>query len=267
MWGGPMTPLIAFAVAAVLVVAYLAWPLFRRTPPELAKDVAPSPNEPSEPVTEKVAADEAITAKPPPPVAKPEPEPEPEEVEIVPSPVPEPVRASALPTPLPEAAPEAPRPSSRPTPAPAAAPAPAIAPLATSTHTPTPIPIPIPTPIAAPTPLAPSPTPAPAPSPSPSDRAALEASDPQHRSARKLARLAVSEVKLYNEKLVTEGLAAGNLYAKLQDPIDQARALFERRVPADVRASFDYVHDELVRQLAGGDPTKLGPGYPGRRGG
>jgi hypothetical protein len=266
VWGGPMTPLIAFAVAAVLVVAYLAWPLFRRSSPELAKNVARAPNEPSEPVTEIVAADEAITAKPPPPVPKPEPEPE--EVEIVPTPVPEPVRASALPTPLPEAATEAPRQSSRPTPAPVAGSAPR--PIATPIPIPSPAPTPIPiaTPIATPTALAASPTPAPAPPPSPpADRAALEASDPQHRSARKLARLAVSEVKLYNEKLVTEGLAAGNLYARLQDPIDQARALFERRVPADVRASFDYVHDELVRQLAGGDASKLGPGYPGRRDG
>ena len=72
----------------------------------------------------------------------------------------------------------------------------------------------------------------------------------------------MSEIKLYNEKLVGEGLAAGNLYASLKDPIDQALALFERRVPKEVRASFDYVRDELVRQLARGDETKLGPGYP-----
>jgi len=28
-----------------------------------------------------------------------------------------------------------------------------------------------------------------------------------------------------------------------------------------VRAEFDYIHDELVRQLAGDDPSKLGPDY------
>ncbi|HEY8041434.1 MAG TPA: hypothetical protein VIF15_16625, partial [Polyangiaceae bacterium] len=103
------------------------------------------------------------------------------------------------------------------------------------------------------------------PAPAPIDRTAIESSDPQQRSARKLARLIVSEIKLYNEKLVAEGLAAGDLYARLTDPIDQAIALFDRRVPAEVRASFDYVHDELVRQLAGGDASKLGRGYPGPR--
>jgi hypothetical protein len=76
----------------------------------------------------------------------------------------------------------------------------------------------------------------------------------------------VSEIKLYNEKLVAEGLAAGNLYAKLDDQIDQAIALYDQRVPKDVRAAFDYLHEELTRQLAAGDAAKLGPGYAKKRG-
>ena len=98
--------------------------------------------------------------------------------------------------------------------------------------------------------------------PAASDRAAIESADPQQRAARKLARLIVSEIKLYDPQLVTEGVAAGRVYAKLKDQIDQGIALFERRVPAEVRASFDYMHDEVVRQLAGGDASKIGPGYP-----
>jgi hypothetical protein len=112
------------------------------------------------------------------------------------------------------------------------------------------------------------PAPAPAPAPaaaaaSTSDRTAIEAADPQHKNARKLARLYVSEIKLYNEKLVAEGVAAGDLYARLKEPIDQSTALFKRRVPDTIRADFDYLHDELVRQLAGGDASKLGVDYPG----
>jgi hypothetical protein len=103
-----------------------------------------------------------------------------------------------------------------------------------------------------------TPAPAPAPAPAVTDRAAIEA-DPQHKSARKLARLLVSEIKLYNEKLVVEGAAARDLYARLKDPIGQSVQLFNRRVPEAVRADFDYMHDELVRQLAGGDASKLGP--------
>jgi hypothetical protein len=76
-----------------------------------------------------------------------------------------------------------------------------------------------------------------------------------------LARLVVSEIKLYNEKLVAEGLAAGDLYTRLKEPIDKSVLLFERRVPEAVRAEFDYMDHELVRQLAGGDASKLGPHY------
>jgi hypothetical protein len=122
---------------------------------------------------------------------------------------------------------------------------------------------------------APAPPPAPAPSAAPvvvasvaavavfapADRASIEAEDPERKKARKLARLFVSEIKLYNEKLVAEGRAAGDLYARLKDSIDQSLVAFERRVPEAVRAEFDYMHDELVRQLAEGDARKLGTHY------
>ena len=108
---------------------------------------------------------------------------------------------------------------------------------------------------------APAPASVPAPVAAPVDRASIEAEDPERKKARKLARLFVSEIKLYNEKLVAEGLAAGDLYTRLKEPIDQSVLLFERRVPEAVRAEFDYIDDELVRQLAGGDASKLGPHY------
>jgi hypothetical protein len=95
----------------------------------------------------------------------------------------------------------------------------------------------------------------------PTDRASVEAADPERKKARKLARLFVSEIKLYNEKLVVEGRAARDLYARLKDPIDQSLIAFQRRIPEAVRAEFDYMHDELVRQLAEGDVSKLGPQY------
>jgi hypothetical protein len=114
----------------------------------------------------------------------------------------------------------------------------------------------------------PPPPPAPAPAAAPvvavvarADRASIEADDPERKKARKLARLFVSEIKLYNEKLVVEGRAAGDLYARLKDSIDQSLVAFERRVPEAVRAEFDYMHDELVRQLAEGDASKLGAHY------
>jgi hypothetical protein len=144
-----------------------------------------------------------------------------------------------------------------------------FAPAATDTVTPrVSAPAPAPSPETAPPPAPArvlSPVPAPAPSLAPVaaslDRATIEADDPERKKARKLARLVVSEIKLYNEKLVAEGFAAGDLYALLKEPIDQSLIVFRRRIPDAVRAEFDYMHDELVRQLAGGDATKLGPQY------
>jgi hypothetical protein len=105
------------------------------------------------------------------------------------------------------------------------------------------------------------PPPAPVAAGTPVDRAAIEAADPERKKARKLARLLVSEIKLYNENQIVEGFAAGDLYTHLKEAIDQSLVLFERRVPQDVRTEFDYMHDELVRQLARGDASKLGPQY------
>jgi hypothetical protein len=109
----------------------------------------------------------------------------------------------------------------------------------------------------------PAPAPAAVPAKTGADHASIEADDPERKKARKLARLFVSEIKLYNEKLVAEGLAAGDLYTRLKDPIEQSIVVFKRRVPEAVRA--DYIHEELVRQLAGGDESKLGAHYASLR--
>jgi hypothetical protein len=37
---------------------------------------------------------------------------------------------------------------------------------------------------------------------------------------------------------------------------------YEKRVPQEVRDKFDYLFDELVRQLAEGKPELLGPDAP-----
>jgi hypothetical protein len=84
-----------------------------------------------------------------------------------------------------------------------------------------------------------------------------------HNDARRFARLLVSEIKLYNEQKVTDGRTEGNLYDRLRDEIDRSRQMYDKRVHASVSPRFDYFHQELVNTLAGGDPSKLGAGYPG----
>ncbi len=81
---------------------------------------------------------------------------------------------------------------------------------------------------------------------------------PQHEEARRLARLLISEIKLYNEEQVLEGRRNRDLYHRLKEDIDRSRQIYEERVEAGVRSSSDYFQQELVRSLAGGDPRALG---------
>jgi hypothetical protein len=92
--------------------------------------------------------------------------------------------------------------------------------------------------------------------------AELEKSDPRHAAARRLARLSVSEIKLYHEAEVTEGRAKKDLWTRLQGDIALAKQTFDKRVDQEVRERFDYLYDEILRQLAEGDHDKLGPEAP-----
>ena len=95
----------------------------------------------------------------------------------------------------------------------------------------------------------------------------IEVSDeerPAHSAARRFARLLVSEIKLYNEQKVRDGLAEGDLYNRLKEDIDRARQTYDndRRVTPEIAARFDYFHWELVNTLAKGDAGRLGADYP-----
>ena len=89
--------------------------------------------------------------------------------------------------------------------------------------------------------------------------AGLSAEDQtKHEEARRFARLLVSEIKLYNEEAVERGREQRDLYQRLRDDIDRSREMYEKRIPADIRAAHDHFREELVRILAGGDAGALG---------
>jgi hypothetical protein len=79
-----------------------------------------------------------------------------------------------------------------------------------------------------------------------------------HESARRLARLLVSEIKLYNEDQVEEGRRNRDIYERLKEDIDRSRQMYEERVEPKVWKSTDYFYQELVRILASGDSRALG---------
>jgi hypothetical protein len=84
------------------------------------------------------------------------------------------------------------------------------------------------------------------------------AEDALHEEARRLARLLVSEIRLYNEEQVEEGRRNRDIYNRLRDEIDRSRKMYEERIAPEVRGSRDYFTEELVRRLADGDAEALG---------
>jgi len=79
-----------------------------------------------------------------------------------------------------------------------------------------------------------------------------------HEEARRLARLLVSEIKLYNEEQIEEGRRQRDIYPRLQEDIDRSRQMYEERVDPRVRDEVDYFHQEMINILAGGDAGALG---------
>jgi hypothetical protein len=86
-----------------------------------------------------------------------------------------------------------------------------------------------------------------------------------HSTAKRFARLLVSEIKLYNENSVAEGQKNRDVYLRLKKDIDRSREMYEKRVAPIVARKIDYFHDELVRILGNNDINTLGNDYPGPR--
>ncbi len=93
--------------------------------------------------------------------------------------------------------------------------------------------------------------PASEPAPAPQRRRSEPSSDdPAIVSAERLARVAVSDIILYNEEKFAKAVSEGNIATLLQSELDEARHMFEQRVPEEVRALRDFLFEELERRAA-----------------
>lgn len=92
----------------------------------------------------------------------------------------------------------------------------------------------------------------------PATSAMMQITDGVTAAARRTARLLVSEIRLFHEPAVNEGRRHRNLLLRLAPEIEKARKAYNEQVPAGVRDHTDYFHQELIKTLAGGDPTLLG---------
>lgn len=91
-----------------------------------------------------------------------------------------------------------------------------------------------------------------------SDAGGSAPDDEQALSARRYAKLLVSEIKLYNEGAVRVGRERRDLRARLRDEIDRARRLYDQRVPQSLQGREEYFQRELVQTLAEGDQSLFG---------
>jgi len=68
--------------------------------------------------------------------------------------------------------------------------------------------------------------------------------------ARRLARIIVSDIALYNQAKVEEGVMNGTLYELLADDIEEGRALYIRRVSEEIRKDSSYLEDGFAELIA-----------------
>lgn len=106
---------------------------------------------------------------------------------------------------------------------------------------PAPVAVAAPQPAAAAAPAPPAPAKPTRPAPS---------SDPEIAAAERLARIAVSDVILYNEQKFAAAAQAGNAAKALATELEEARQHFNSRVSPIVRQNRDFLREELERRAA-----------------
>lgn len=61
--------------------------------------------------------------------------------------------------------------------------------------------------------------------------------------ARRFARIIVSDIALYNQGAVREGIQNGTFYELLKEDVEEGRQLYEARVPASIRTKKDFYQE------------------------
>ncbi len=80
---------------------------------------------------------------------------------------------------------------------------------------------------------------------------AVDRKDP-HERAKRLARLIVSDIILYNQEKITEGIKNDTLFEMLEDVLAEARRYYEKNVDPAVAAQADYFNLAVVDILVKG---------------
>jgi predicted Zn finger-like uncharacterized protein len=68
--------------------------------------------------------------------------------------------------------------------------------------------------------------------------------------AKRFARIIVSDIALYNQEAVVEGIKKGIFFELLKNDVQEGRELYEKRVPAGVKAKKDYYQEAFDNFIA-----------------
>jgi len=71
----------------------------------------------------------------------------------------------------------------------------------------------------------------------------------EHEKAKRLARIIVSDIVLYNQDLIEKGIREGSFYQLLERDIEEGRGYYLVRVPPEIREGTDYLSyylDEFI---------------------
>ena len=67
--------------------------------------------------------------------------------------------------------------------------------------------------------------------------------------AKRIARAVVSDIALYNQKKVEEGIAGDNLFEVLQEEIEEGRSYYNSRIDPEIAQTTNYFNQALVDVL------------------
>lgn len=76
---------------------------------------------------------------------------------------------------------------------------------------------------------------------------AAPADSQQVEAARRFARIILSDIALYNQSAVEDGIKSGRFLDMLSEELKEGRELYNSRVPAEVRSQMDYFADEMEK--------------------
>ena len=79
----------------------------------------------------------------------------------------------------------------------------------------------------------------------------------EHEKAKRFARIIISDISLYNQKAVEEGIKKKNFYEMLKAEIEEGRKLYEKRVSQDIIFAANY-YDEMLEEFIKNKRRSLG---------